>query len=200
MMEGLCVVAVGSLIGALLAAGYTRVLLGFLETIWSDAGGRGMFRFNVEPATLAGGIAGFVMLMMGVIWMVTRKQSRQGASLRLEAGTEEVKRTPAQGWPWWAFGLAVTGAGAMACSGLLGAPGAFFLAGFMFLLAGLAAYRWMLRRKTAARWLWEVWRAVCFSSFRWRLSENTAATNGGSVIAVPEDSLSGRKRRVRWMT
>jgi hypothetical protein len=151
MMEGLCVVAVGSLIGALLAAGYTRVLLGFLETIWSDAGGRGMFRFNVEPATLAGGIAGFVMLMMGVIWMVTRKQSRQGASLRLEAGTEEVKRTPAQGWPWWAFGLAVTGAGAMACSGLLGAPGAFFLAGFMFLLAGLAAYRWMLRRKTAAR-------------------------------------------------
>ena len=149
MMEGLCVVMAGSLIGALLAAGYTRLLLGFLETIWSDSGERSLFRFNVEPATLIGGIAGFVILMMGVIWMVTRKQSRQGASLRLEAGTEEVKRVPAKRMPWWALGFAVIGAVAMAGSGMLGTPGAFFLAGFMFLLAGLASYRWMLRRRIA---------------------------------------------------
>ncbi len=150
MAEGLCVVAAGSGIGALLAAGYTRVLLGFLETIWSGSGGGGLFRFHVTPGTLLGGVAGFVLLMMAVIWWSTRRQARRSASLRLEAGTEEVARTPAKPVPWWAAGFAVGGVAAMAGSGLLGAAGAFFLAGFAFLLAGLAAYRWVLRRRLAA--------------------------------------------------
>ena len=150
MMEGLCVVVAGSAMGALLAAGYTRWLLGFLETIWSGAGGARMFRFHVEPVTLLTGIAVFVLLMMGVVWGVTRKQARRTASLRLEAGTEEVVRTPARPVPWWAAGFALAGGGALAGAGLLGAPGAFFLAGFAFLLAGLAMVSWVLRRRAAA--------------------------------------------------
>ena len=150
LMEGFCVVVAGSAAGALLAAGYTHWLLGFLETIWSGAGGARMFRFHAEPATLLTGMAGFVLLMMGVIWSVTRKQARRSASLRLETGTEEVVRTPARPVPWWAAGFALTGGGALAGAGMLGAPGAFFLAGLAFLLAGLAAYLWVLRRRVAA--------------------------------------------------
>ncbi len=152
LLEGLCVVAAGTGVGALLAVGYTRVLLGLLETIWSGAGGQRLFYFHAEVTTLAGGMAGFVCLMMGVIWLVTRKQARQGVSLRLEAGSEEVVRTGARRLPWWALGFAVSGVAALAGNAVLGVPGAFFLAGFMFLLAGLAVYQWVLRCRTAAAW------------------------------------------------
>jgi ABC-type lipoprotein release transport system permease subunit len=150
LLEGLCVVVAGSAIGALLAVAYTRILLGLLETIWSGSGGQRLFRFHAEVTTLVGGTAVFVCLMMGVIWLVTRKQARQGVSLRLEAGSEEVRRTSARRLPWWALGFAVSGLAALAGSAVLGVPGAFFLAGFLFLLAGLAFYQWVLRRRTAA--------------------------------------------------
>ena len=150
LLEGLCVVVAGSGAGALLAVGYTRWLLGFLETIWSGVGGQRWFQFHVEPATLLTGVTGFVLLMMGVIWRVTRQQTRRSVSLRLEAGTEEVARTSAPPVPWWAAGFAAIGVGALAGSGILGTQGAFFLAGSAFLLAGLAAYRWLLRRRVAA--------------------------------------------------
>ena len=150
LMEGLCVVTAGCVAGAVLAVAYTRGLLEFLETIRSGEDAGSLFRFHVQPATLLGGMAGFVILMMGVIWQVTRKQARKSASLRLESGTEEVLRTPAKPLPWAALGFATAGMLALAGTGLLGMQGAFFLAGFAFLLAGLAAYRWVLRRRTGA--------------------------------------------------
>jgi hypothetical protein len=87
---------------------------------------------------------------MAVIWLVTRKQARRGASVRLEAGTEEVARPAATAVPWWAAGLAAGGLGVLAGRSLLGTQGAFFLAGSAFLLAGLALYQWVLRRRVAA--------------------------------------------------
>jgi ABC-type lipoprotein release transport system permease subunit len=151
LLEGLCVVAAGSGLGALLAVGYTRILLGLLESIWSGPGGPRMFRFHGAPATLVGGVAGFVGVMMLVIWLVTRKQARQSVSLRLDAGTEEVLRTAAPALPWWALGwCAAGGVAALTGSGVLGVPGAFFLAGCLLLLGGLAAFRWVLRRRAAA--------------------------------------------------
>ena len=150
LLEGLCVVAAGSGIGALLAVAYTRVLLGLLETIWSGTGGQRWFRFHVEVGTLAGGITGFVGLMMLVIWLVTRKQARQSVSVRLAAGSEEVRRVRPRRVAWWAAGWGMAGVAALAGSGVMGMAGAFFLAGFMFLLAGLALYQWRLRWRVAA--------------------------------------------------
>lgn len=150
MTEGLCLVLAGSAAGAFLAAGYTRFLLGFLETIWSQGDGPRLFRFHVQPVTLLGGVLGFSVLMMLVIWLVTRKQARRTVSLRLEAGTEEVTRPSANRLPWLAAGFAACGLGAVAGSGLLGSQGAFFLAGLFLMLGGLAAYRWVLRRRVAA--------------------------------------------------
>jgi hypothetical protein len=148
--EGLCVVTAGSVLGALLAVGYSRWLLGFLASLWSGPGGRSMFRFHAEPATLVGGIAGFVVLMMGVIWQVTRQQSRRTVSLRLAAGTEEVVRARTAPVPWWAAGFAALGLCALGGTAWLGTQGAFFLAGCAFLLAGIACYRWVLRRRVVA--------------------------------------------------
>jgi putative ABC transport system permease protein len=150
LLEGLCVVAAGSGLGALLAVGYTRFLLGLLAPIWSVAGGPRLLRFHGAPATLVGGVAGFVGVMMLVIWLVTRKQARQSASVRLAAGTEEVRRGAAPAVPWWALGYAAGGVAALTGSGVLGVPGAFFLAGVMLLLGGMAVFRWVLRRRAAA--------------------------------------------------
>jgi putative ABC transport system permease protein len=145
MLEGLCVVMAGSVFGALLAMWYTRLLLAFLETIWSDSGG-GIFRFHVAAGTLITGITGFVLLMMGVIWWVTRGQARHSASLRLEAGAEEIAVKALSPLPWLAGILSVFGLGTLGMRGVLGNAGAFFLGGFLFLLAGLAAYHRVLRR------------------------------------------------------
>jgi len=149
LLEGLCLITAGGLLGAPLAVGQTRWLLGFLESIWCGPGGGHLFQVHAEPATLLGGGAGFVCLMMAVIWLVTRRQARQGASLRLDAGTEEVLRTPVRPVPWGAAGFALTGICALAGTALLGSQGAFFLAGSAFLAGGLAAYRWTLRRRIA---------------------------------------------------
>ncbi|MEI6605902.1 MAG: FtsX-like permease family protein [Verrucomicrobiota bacterium] len=147
LLEGLCVVVAGSGIGALLAVGYTRFLLGILETIWGGVGGQHWLRFHVEASTLAGGMTGFVGLMLLAIWLVTRKQAGQNAGMRLEAGSEEVRRKNPRRLPWWALGYAALGMAALTSSGLLGAAGGFFLAGCMFMLAGLALYEWVLQRR-----------------------------------------------------
>ena len=149
MGEGLGVVVIGSLVGVVLALGYTRFLLAWLATIWSETGEPSRMVFHVAPGTVLGGLVGFGAMMMLVIWWGTRKQARQQASLRLEAGTEEVRRTAAKPRLWVAILLAVAGIGAMIGTGLIGPQGAFFLAGFCFLLAGVMFYRWVLQRRTA---------------------------------------------------
>ena len=120
-----------------------------LESIWRAPGGELLFQVHAEPATLLGGGAGFVCLMMAVIWWVTRRQARQVASLRMAAGTEEVRREPAGRMPWGAASMAAAGACALAAHSLLGSPGAFFLAGAALLASGMAGYRWLLRRRVA---------------------------------------------------
>ena len=148
--EGLGVVVIGSLAGVVLALGYTRFLLAWLATIWSETGEPSPMVFHVAPGTVLGGVVGFGAMMMVVIWWGTRKQARQQASLRLEAGTEEVRRTATKPRLWIAILLAVAGIGAMIGSGLIGPQGAFFLAGFCFLLAGVAIYRWVLQRRAVS--------------------------------------------------
>jgi len=145
LMEGLVVVTFGSLIGAGLAFAYTRGLLLFLESIWSRGGDR-LFRFHADPASIGGGLAGFVILMMATIWLVTRRQAKRSASLRLESATEE---PPPQGKSrarWVATGAALVGIAALAAAKALGPQGAFFLAGFAFLVTGLAVYLMVLNR------------------------------------------------------
>ena len=140
LLEGLVVVTLGSALGALLALAYTRGLLLFLESIWNRGGDR-LFRFYAAPASIIGGIIGFVVLMMITIWFVTRRQAKRSASLRLEAGTEETTCHGKSHARWIAPAAAVVGLAALAGSKVIGPQGAFFLAGFSFLVAGLALFK-----------------------------------------------------------
>lgn len=140
LLEGLVVVTLGSAVGAVLAFAYTRGLLLFLESIWNRGGDR-LFRFHAAPASIIGGIIGFVFLMMTTIWFVTRRQAKQSASLRLESGTEEIIRHGKSHARWIAPVAAIIGLAALAPSQAIGPQGAFFLAGFSFLVAGLALFK-----------------------------------------------------------
>lgn len=146
LVEGLVVVTLGSLLGLLLAIAYTRGLLAFLETIWSTDGG-GLFLFHMSPASIVGGLAGFVILVMLTIWLVTRRQAARGAGIRLESGTEEVIRSRKTRAPWIVLAALLVGLGALAGSKAMGPQGGFFLAGFAFLVGGLATFVWRLRRR-----------------------------------------------------
>jgi ABC-type antimicrobial peptide transport system permease subunit len=140
LLEGLVVVTMGSALGALLAFAYTRGLLLFLESIWNRGDDR-MFRFHASTASIVVGVIGFVFLMMITIWFVTRRQAKRSASLRLESGSEEILRSGKSHARWIAPAAGVIGVAALLGSKMIGAQGAFFLAGFSFLIAGLALFR-----------------------------------------------------------
>jgi ABC-type lipoprotein release transport system permease subunit len=144
LLEGFWVVFLGGVSGLVVAAAYTWGILRFLETIWSEGESARLFVFEVNPATAAGGLAGFLVLMMAVIWMTVRKQVRRSASMRLEAGTEEVRNGRGNLALIMAVVLCAGGLGAMGLGGVMGPQGAFFLAGFALLAGGLSFYRWRL--------------------------------------------------------
>lgn len=143
MGEGLCIVVAGGLVGLVIAVSYSKGILGFLETIWSDDGQSSLFTFHFNPVSVVVGLLIFVVLTMAVIWLTARKQARQSASLRLSVGTEEVERgeTRPKRLVIWAVGCVVAGFGSMGAAGAIGAQGAFFLSGMFFLIAGLLGYR-----------------------------------------------------------
>lgn len=149
LLEGLIVVTLGSALGTLLAFAYTRGLLLFLESIWNRGGDR-LFHFHAAPASIIGGLFGFIVLMMVTIWFVTRRQAKRSASLRLESGTEEVIRHGKSRARWIAPAAALTGLAALAGSKAMGPQGAFFLAGFSFLVAGLATFLTVLNRSRSS--------------------------------------------------
>jgi ABC-type lipoprotein release transport system permease subunit len=140
LLEGLVVVSLGSALGTLLAFAYTRGLLLFLESIWNRGGDR-LFRFHAAPASIAGGLLGFVILMMATIWFVTRRQARQSASLRLESGTEEVIRHGKSRAVWVILAAALVTVVVSFSASVLSIQLAFFLVGFSILVGGLATLR-----------------------------------------------------------
>ncbi len=151
--EAAVILLVGAALGVPLAVVYTRGILRFLETIWAGQGGGATFTFAAQPASIAGGVIAFVLLSLGTIWFALRKQARRALSIRLAAGTEEVA-VPAKARRrslWLAGVAALGGAGALALSGRgLPAQIAFYLAGFSWLIAGLALCRaWLARERRA---------------------------------------------------
>lgn len=140
LLEGMVVVTLGSALGTLLAFAYTRGLLLFLESIWNRGGDR-LFRFHAAPGSIAGGLLGFVILMMATIWLVTRRQARRSASLRLESGTGEVIRNDKSRAVWVLMAAALVTVAVSFSASILSVQIAFFLVGFSILVAGLAAFR-----------------------------------------------------------
>jgi ABC-type lipoprotein release transport system permease subunit len=87
--EGAGLAVLGAALGAVGAVWYARAMLHGLSTVWRDAVGTSDLRFHAEPATLAGGFAGAVLVAVFSLWLALRKQVRQPARVLLAGGGEE---------------------------------------------------------------------------------------------------------------
>ncbi|MEY4686880.1 MAG: hypothetical protein RIR76_903 [Verrucomicrobiota bacterium] len=143
LAEGAVLLSLGAFAGLPLAVLYTRGILRFLSSIWNPGGGDA-FAFAASPASVVGGLAGFLALSLLVLWLALRRSTRRALSVRLAGNTEEAPPPPEapRRARRFAIGAAVTAAAALAFSGRgLPAQAAFYLAGFALLAAGLAWLR-----------------------------------------------------------
>ncbi len=149
LAEGGVILLLGCALGLPLAVLYTQGILRFLETIWAGSGAASTFRFAAAPASIAVGSAVFLLISMAALWFAIRRLARQTLSIRIAAHAEEaapsekIRRTSRR----IAIAAAVVATGAIGASDRgLPAQGAFYLAGFALLVAGLAGCRaWLLR-------------------------------------------------------
>ena len=147
--EALVILLIAGAIGVPLASIYTRGILGFLERIWAGQGGGATFTFAASSASVGGGLAAFLVISLVAVWLAIRRQTRRALSIRLAASVEETAPTKhtRRNSLLLAVGAGVAGVGALA-GARSGLPPqiAFYLAGFAWLVAGLAACRaWLAR-------------------------------------------------------
>ena len=143
--EGLGIAIIGSLIGLAGGIWYARAMLHGLTTIWRDAVGTSELAYHAGPATLAGGAGGAIVVAAFSLWLALRKQVAQPAR-ELLAGNDATiavqdrergrgNRNLWVGLATLVAGLALTAWGFQADAAT--APGAFFGAGALLLIAGL---------------------------------------------------------------
>ncbi|MBL9190324.1 MAG: FtsX-like permease family protein [Opitutaceae bacterium] len=151
--EALLILLVAGVAGVPLAALYTQGILVFLERIWAGQGGGAVFAFAMKPSSVAGGLGAFLLISLGAVWLAIRRQTKRALSIRLAASAEETA-PPAKARRnaiILAALAAVAGVAALIASrGGLPAQIAFYLAGFSWLVAGLAGCRAWLARELQA--------------------------------------------------
>jgi len=160
LLEGGAVALLASLLGAVLATLYTRAVVRGLSSVWSGAVAGSALRYHAEPTTLAAGAAVSFLLALATIFLVVRRQGRTPARELLNAGAESGSRLLAApsggtrrflpGVPTAAvaavLALAVAGGAGLRAPDAAAASGAFFGAGALLLIAGVAACRAVLAR------------------------------------------------------
>jgi ABC-type antimicrobial peptide transport system permease subunit len=143
LCEGIALSFLGGILGALGGRAYARVMLHGLTTIWRDAVGASALSFHFTGQTLAIGLFASVLICAITIWLTLRKFVRRPARELLvgEIATNESKgqsrksKVIAIGSLLLALGLV----GWTVVEGDTANAGAFFGAGALVLLAGLAA-------------------------------------------------------------
>lgn len=146
LAEGAVLAFVGGILGVAGAVAYTKLVLRALGTVWSGAVGAVQFQFAANPVTLPAGLLASVLIALLAMWLASRRQLRHSARELLvgESIGEPVQtkgRTPTIVPTFVALGSLVLAA---AVPLLTGGAGAFFGAGALLLLAGLAfAWRWL---------------------------------------------------------
>lgn len=153
LAEGFAILALGCIVAVLLATLYTRGILRFLESIWAGQSAGPTFVFHAAPASIAAGTIAFLACSLAAIWLAIRKLTRRTLSIRLAAQTEDT--TPPARIRKTSLILALTAA-AIATLAIgfanrgIPAQGAFYLAGFALLAAGIASCRWWTARASAS--------------------------------------------------
>lgn len=88
--EAALIALVGGVLGAMVGAGYARLMLLGLTTIWSRAVAGAGLRYHVQPQTLVIGILSAFVVALITIFLVLRKQGRRPArELLSERGGSE---------------------------------------------------------------------------------------------------------------
>ena len=153
LMEGFAVAAAGGLLGVAGGVLYARGILWGLTTLWSAAVANSALQFHVTAETLLTGGISSIAIGGVVMWLALRSQTKRPARDLLEQGNEmetrqtpKKKRRPLAGWLAAAsfVGAVVLAAGTGGKHDETSVE-AFFGAGALLLLAGLAAAKVWLR-------------------------------------------------------
>ena len=146
LAEGAVLALVGSILGVIAGALYTKAVLWALSTVWRGAVGSVEFVFAVSPVTMLTGIFSGLFVAWLAMWMASRRQLKHSARELLSG---EFSELPAKTRKRRFFGppaLAIVCLVAALAMPLLSKDAAtFFCAGALLLTAGLAFSLWRLR-------------------------------------------------------
>lgn len=143
LLEGAMLAVLGGVLGVIGGIVYGRMMLWGLTTIWRGAIGGARLEFYLTPATMVIGLCASVVVAVVTIWLTLRRQGRQPARELLagETGSAAPGTRSRGAWIALASGLMAVGIVIWAlASGKRGNAEAFFGAGSLLLIAGLA---WM---------------------------------------------------------
>jgi putative ABC transport system permease protein len=140
--EGMVLALFGGLFGGVAGIGYAKAMLRALTTVWRDAIGTSVLHFHASATTLLIGFFTGTVVVVLTIWLTLRKQARQPARELLSSDASGQKTSTGRVARWVA---AVTGVSGLALIANVIArrqtanAEAFFEAGSLLLIAGLAA-------------------------------------------------------------
>jgi hypothetical protein len=147
--EGLLLAVIGSVLGAVAALLYTRLVLRALATVWRGAVGSVEFVFAPQPLTIIGGVIGSIAVAAFAMWLASRRQLRNSARELLAAGgVLEMARADRRGRKSRSkmIGAVAVVGGLVLAAFAGGAPAVFFGAGALLLIGGLAfGLAWLQR-------------------------------------------------------
>ncbi len=152
LTEGAVLALVGSVLGALGAVIYTKLVLRGLATVWKGAVGAVEFQFSAGPWTIPIGVVSGVEIAVLAMWLASRRLFRHSATelLQGEGAPSPIVADSGRGRP---NSVGIPSTVAVGClAGALAIPiftrnaGGFFGAGALLLIAGLLFALGRLRR------------------------------------------------------
>lgn len=149
LLEGAGLAAIGALLGAALGVVYACAMLFGLGTIWRGATGTSTLELYLTPASLIIGIVSGVVAAVFAVWITVRRQSRTPA-LDLLSGEQRTSERGSGKVALLTSLLCIAGSIAITLWSLGSRaepnPGAFFGAGVLLLIGGVAAVSALLAR------------------------------------------------------
>ena len=159
--EGVRLALLGGILGALAGLGYAKAMVWGLTTVWRNAVGESALQFHATFTTLLIGVFASTVVATFTIWLALRRQARQPivALLAREAVSPKSQvpspKSQVRKAPWFALlagGSAIAIVGWALAKGDTANAGAFFGAGSLLLIAGLAAVSAWLRQLSSIQY------------------------------------------------
>ena len=153
-LESGTLAVLGAIVGSVVALLYTRLMIYGLATIWNTAVSGSTIQFHAKPLTLLIGALGAIFVSLFAIWLTLRKQISRPAR-ELLAGNVQWQFFTTKRIAKGTIGLGIAigaASGAVLLLATLGAgdsgsvSAAFFGAGALLLVAGLALTSTLLKR------------------------------------------------------